>query len=295
MYLVIISEGLKMVKRVLVIGAAGFIGSNLTKKLVKNDYEVVVLKRSTDNLDRLTEVKEKLRFYDSDKDQLDQAFTENKIDLVINLATNFGRSKDAKTSDLVSTNILFAIQVAEVAVRNKVEYLFNTDSSLDPAVNLYAYTKKVAKQLLKDYFANSIKIFNLRLEYVYGPHDDLNKMIPMAVDKLKNNLPLELTPAEQDLDFLNIEDCTDAFLYVISHQADFANDFIDLQIGSGQTTKIKDLILMIKAVAGSESKIQFGAVSYREHEQMYSKADLTTMKGWQPKVSVEQGIKDLIV
>lgn len=283
-----------MIKNILVIGAAGFIGSNLTKKLLREKYNIVVLKRSVDSLKRLEVVKNQLKFYNSDQGELEGAFKDNNIDLVINLATNFGRSKGALTSDLVDTNILFAIRVAEAAVENKVKYLFNIDSSLDPTVNLYAYTKKVTKQLLKDYFAGKIKIFNLRLEYVYGPNDDLNKLMPMAVNKLKNNVLLELTPAEQELDFLNIEDCTDAFSYVISHQDNFESNFNDLQIGSGKTLKIRDFIKMIKHISGSQSEIKIGAIPYREHEQMYSIADLKTMKGWKPKVKLEEGIKQLI-
>ncbi len=283
-----------MIKNILVVGAAGFIGSNLSRKLVDAGYRVIVLKRSADNISRLKEIEDRLEFYNSDKIDLSSIFSKNKIDLAINLATNFGRAKDTPASAIIDTNILFAIRLAEAAVESDVKCLFNIDSSLDPSVNLYAYTKKVTKQLLKDYFSEKLKIFNLRLEYVYGPNDDLNKLIPMAVDKLKKNQPLEISKAEQELDFLNIEDCTDAFLYVIKNCDAFKNSFNDLQIGSGRTTSLKDLILLIKEVAGSDSVIKFGAVPYRKHEQMYSRADLQTMRDWRPKVSLKDGVKQLI-
>lgn len=283
-----------MVKTILVVGAAGFIGSHLTKKLLAEKYNIIVLKRSADKLDRLDECKEQLKFYNSDQGETEKAFLENEIDLVINLATRFGRDQVTKPSDIVETNVLFAIKLTEIAIKYKVKYLFNLDSSLAPNVNLYAFTKNVTKEILREYFSDDIKIYNIRLEYVYGSGDDLSKLIPMVVDKLKRNQLLEVTKGEQNLDFLNISDLTDAFVYLLKNSQLFPEKFVEVEIGSGQATKIKDLILIIKKELQSTSEIKFGAVTYRKNEHMHSVANISTMKGWKPKVKLSEGIKELI-
>lgn len=283
-----------MANKILIVGATGFIGSHLLKLLVKEGFDLLVLKRSYDSTKRINEVLDSVKTYNIDQTGLEMPFQENEVNLVVNLATDFGRATDSTPSKIFDTNVLFGLKLIEIAVENNVQYYFNIDSSLSPEVNLYAYTKKVFKYTIEKYFSSQIKIRNLRLEYVVGENDDLSKLIPFVISELKQNRELKISKGEQDLDFLYVKDCVDAFLYLIKNEKNFNKPFEDFQIGTGKTTKLRDLIELIKKEIGSNSVICYGAIPYREHEQMYSKADPSALKGWVPKYDIKKVIKLLV-
>lgn len=281
-------------KTVLVAGATGFIGSYLIERLVHDDYDVIVLKRSFDDVSRIERFGDKYKHYNSDKVDFKIIFTENKIDCVINLVTNFGRSSGSQPSDLVETNILYGLRLVEAAIAGGTDCFFNVDSALDPDVSLYAYSKRVFRDILEKYFVEKIKIMNLRLEHVYGENDDLYKFIPMAISKLKKNETLDMSLGEQQIDLIYVRDCVDAFLFLLEKADKIKQRINFFEIGTGQPVVLKDFILMIKDELKSKSIINFGAVPYRDHEQMYSKADLSTMMGWKPKYTTRETIKYLV-
>lgn len=284
-----------MIKTVLVSGATGFIGSHLLERLLlEKTFKIIILKRSFSNRKRINRFLKKVKVYDIDKCEIALPFQENRIDLVINLATNYGREEGVEPSQIIDTNVVFGLRLIEQASRAKVKYYFNIDSSLASNINLYAYSKKVFRHLIKVYFADKINVFNLRLEYVYGENDDLAKFIPFAISKLKNNQELNMSKGEQILDFIYVKDCVDAIVYLIKNCGDYHNNFEEFQIGTGGTIQLREFIEMIKKELGSKSIINYGSIPYRKNEQMYSKANISKLGKWQPKYKVKDSIKFLL-
>lgn len=275
-------------------GATGFIGSHLVAAMLEKDFNIVVLKRSTDSFGKIDQYKERIKFYNADTQGFNQPFVDNKVDFVINLVTNFGRSKDNNPSDIADANIVYGLKLAESSIAAGVKYFFNVDSALDPKVNLYAYTKRVFREILEKYLSDKIVIMNLKLEHVYGENDALFKFIPMVVDKMKKNETVEMSRGEQQLDFVYIKDCVDAFIYLIENADKYQKQFNFFEIGSGETVPLKFFVEEIKRKTKSKSEIIFGAVAYRPDEQMYSKADLSKIRGWKPKYSLDFGIDQII-
>ena len=280
-------------KKILIAGATGFIGSHLTHEFLKNGFKVIILKRSFDDTARIKDDLTAVKVYDTDKIELASVFNEQKIDIVINLVTNFGRGAANKPSDIVETNIQYSLKLIEAAVNGKAQCFFNVDSALNPEINLYAYTKRAFREIIRKYFAEQIKIMNLRLEQVYGENDDLFKFIPMAVAKLKKNEALDMTVGEQKLDLIYINDCVSALVFLVKNVDKYSDRFNFFEIGTGKTILLKDFIQKIKEKLDSKSRINFGAIEYRAEEQMFSKANLSAMKGWQAKYSFEEGIEQL--
>lgn len=277
-----------MAKTILLTGATGFIGSHLLEELLTVHHKVVILKRSTSDTSRIRRSLSKVKTYNLDKGGMEKAFRENKVDLVINLVTDYGRRKDVRLSEIAGTNIVFALELAQAATRYNVPAYMNIDTALDPDVNFYAYSKSVLKTILQKFFSDRMKIFNLRLEYVYGEKDDTSKFIPFAISKLKNNEPLEMTGGKQKLDFIYIKDCVSAIAYIVKNDKKFKGRWVPLEIGTGRVMMLKSFINRIKTNLRSSSPITFGAVPYRPNEQMFSRADLSPLRGWKARYPVEK-------
>ena len=184
--------------KVLVTGAAGFIGAFLSKKLLETtDYQIVGIDNLNDYYDvslkeaRLDMLKNKnFQFVKgdiSDKVFIDKLFKENKFDIVVNLAAQAGVRHSIDHPDVyIQSNIIGFYNILEACRYHPVEHLvyassssvyggnkkvpFSTDDKVDNPVSLYAATKK-SDELLAHAYSKlyNIPTTGLRFFTVYGP------------------------------------------------------------------------------------------------------------------------------
>ena len=188
-------------KTVLVTGAAGFIGSNLVKRLfhdVKN-IKVIGIDSITDYYDvnikyeRLKEIEALhgdwtfVHASIADKDAVEKIFTENKIAVVVNLAAQAGVRYSITNPDAyIQSNLIGFSNILEACRHHEVEHLvyassssvygsnkkvpYSTDDKVDNPVSLYAATKK-SNELMAHAYSKlyNIPSTGLRFFTVYGP------------------------------------------------------------------------------------------------------------------------------
>lgn len=187
-------------KTYFITGVAGFIGSNLAKKILKEekDIKVVGLDNMNDYYDvkikeyRLAELlkNENFTFIKgnlADKELINKIFEENKPEIVVNLAAQAGVRYSITNPDAyIESNIIGFYNILEACRHNPVEHLvyassssvygsnkkvpYSTDDKVDNPVSLYAATKKSNELLAHSYS----KLYNipstgLRFFTVYGP------------------------------------------------------------------------------------------------------------------------------
>ena len=191
-------------KRILVTGAAGFIGANLVCELMKrfpeckmlgidnmNDYYDVWIKEY--RLDRIAEAAqydeqfELVRGSIADRDLVDRVFTEFKPEVVVNLAAQAGVRYSIENPDAyIESNIIGFYNILEACRHNPVEHLvyassssvygsnkkipYSVEDKVDNPVSLYAATKK-SNELIAHAYSKlyGIPSTGLRLFTVYGP------------------------------------------------------------------------------------------------------------------------------
>ena len=185
--------------KILVTGAAGFIGAFLCKKLLETtDNEIVGIDNLNDYYDvslkeaRLNMLKpfNKFSFIKgdiSDKTFIDNLFKEHKFDIVVNLAAQAGVRYSIDHPDVyIWSNIIGFYNILEACRYNPVKHLvyassssvyggntkvpFSTDDKVDNPVSLYAATKK-SNELLAHAYSKlyNIPTTGLRFFTVYGP------------------------------------------------------------------------------------------------------------------------------
>lgn len=191
-------------KKVLVTGAAGFIGSNLVINLFKeeeginivgidnvNDYYDVSLKEwRLSEIEKLEKGKSEWKFVKgdiADKALIDRLFEEEKFDVVVNLAAQAGVRYSIENPDAyINSNLIGFYNILEACRHFPVEHLvyassssvygsnkkvpYSTDDKVDNPVSLYAATKK-SNELMAHAYSKLYNIASTGLRFftVYGP------------------------------------------------------------------------------------------------------------------------------
>ncbi len=286
--------------KVLLTGATGFLGSHLTKGLVHEGHDVLILKRSFSNTWRITDVLSKITVFNIDQSSLEQPFIEcGPIDAVIHTATKYDR-KDERASELLEANVLFPLRLLETAIKYQTKVFINTDSYFHkndieyPHLAGYTRTKKQFLEWGKASSSNEkIRFINVWLEHIYGSFDSMNKFSTYIIRSCLNHIPeLSLSPGDQRRDFIHVHDVISAYSLLLKKWESFPN-FKEIELGTGKSVSIKEFIDLIHTKSQSRTKLYFGAIPHRENEIMDSKANIEELEklGWKREIDLEKGIQ----
>ena len=241
-----------------------------------------------------------IKAYDIDTVNLEEVFVENKVDAVIHTATNYGRGSDSFL-EVFESNVSFPLKLLNLSLKYGVDSFFNTDTFFNIETTLYEYlsyyslTKKQFIEWLKT-VSDRLRIFNLRLEHLYGEMDDDQKFIPMLIMKfLSNARSVKLTLGDQERDFIYVGDVVRAYTDILRKKDNFDIGFHEYSIGRGESVKIRNVVLMLKKMSDNEgTELKFGDLPYRKNEIMCSKANLEKIRneiGWNPEYSLYKGLQ----
>jgi CDP-paratose synthetase len=286
-------------KTILLTGATGFLGSHLLEFFMQSGYEVLVLKRSKSDIWRIKNLCDQLKLYNIDEISLESIFGENKIDFVVHTATSYGRQNESMV-EIIQTNLTFGLTLLDAAIKNDVKCFINTDTLLPKGVNAYALSKHQFAAWL-ELESNKIQVINLKIEHMYGPKDDIKKLIPWVINQLKLNVPsISLTSGNQLRDFVHIDDVVSAFITSIE-QLSKLDQFNEFEVGTGLSIPVRKFIEHIKLSfenhnGVSDTNLDFGKQPYRSAEPMHIKVNNQNLLklGWSPKTSYVEGINNLI-
>lgn len=284
---------------VLLTGATGFLGSHLLDGLLANGFAVVVLKRSGSSTARIADHLTRVSVYDLNRVPLEAAFERTPIDAVIHAATCYGR-KGEHVSDVIAANVVLGTQLLQAAAEFRVPMFINTGTfsakgdEVPDALAYYVLTKRLFSEIGAQLAAASgIAFVELMLEHVYGPGDDETKFVPTLINTLVEDRPaIALTRGEQRRDFVYVDDVVAAYLHVLERRAELRGPARRFEVGSGEAVALADFARLAREVAGSGTKLDLGALPYREGEAMHSVADLGPLRrlGWAPKVGLREGL-----
>lgn len=285
-----------MAETILMTGATGFLGSNLLKRLLVRNYDIIILKRSFSNPFRIKEELSSVQHYDIDRTELQSVFAKHRIDIIMHCATSYGR-RDNRPMEIIDANLILPLKLLQMGVDNGTSHFINTDTLLDKRINNYSLSKKHFLDWLMTY-SNRIKCVNVKIEHFYGYQDDESKFVTMIIKKLLNNVEnIELTKGEQKRDFIYIDDVVAAFELIIDNLKNMKDEFVEFEIGRGANISIRELCELIQKITNNQStKLNFGAIPYRQNEVMESRVDISSLisLGWRPKYSIQEGLMKTI-
>ena len=283
-------------KTILLTGGTGFLGSNLLKELVLRKFRVILILRSSSNIWRIRNVLDKVITVNIDEVALDKIFLDEKIDIILHCATNYGR-KEIDPISLLEANLILPLNLLQLGRKANVSCFINTDTLLDKRISYYSLSKSQFKEWLKVY-SNEITCINIALEHFYGPLDDQSKFVTYIIKNILADVDaIDLTGGDQKRDFIYIDDVVAAFMKIIEHSFGLRCGFINYEIGTSHVISIRDFVSLVKSMArNGRTRLNFGAIPYRDNEVMESRVDITEIRklNWAPRFTLEEGLKKTI-
>jgi CDP-paratose synthetase len=287
--------------RLLLTGATGFLGNHLLRALLDRGNEVVILKRSTSNTGRIADLLGRVQAVDVDRRPLSDAFA-NPVDIVVHLATSFGRAGEAP-NEVIASNVVFPMQLLETLVKCGGRAFVNTDTFLarsdcpPEGLEYYVHTKACFRECAFHYaLRHGLRYTDLQLEHVFGPQDGPTKFVPALVKALLRDKPVfPLTGGQQVRDFIHVFDVVEAYLTIIDHA--LADDVPrTIEVGTGIAITLREFVEQAREVACSRTVLNFGALPYRTGELMRSVADPTYLRTlrWTPNWGIRDGLRHVI-
>ena len=277
---------------ILITGINGYLGSNIANNIASM-YKVVGLEHVDSSLNRVESCGYKV--YRSDGNIPNELFVENDIYAVIHTATVYGRNSES-ISSIAYANVFNPLELLEEAISHNCKLFVNTDTVLERFISTYSLTKRHFQEWLY-YRSNKIKAVNVQLEHFYGPGCSESNFIMSMIKRMENNEEsIKLTPGEQLRDFVYISDVVSAYEVILSNMDQIDLNYSNFQVSTGVLISIKDLLVYIKGIIGSNTELIFGAKKYRNGELMASKSDSSSLKalGWDPKFTLEEGLAKML-
>ena len=238
--------------KILVTGSAGFIGSELSLKLLDEGYTVVGVDNHNDYYDpTLKDARLKrhinhsnykhFRISIENKKDIEKIFKDEKFDIVVNLAAQAGVRYSIKNPlTYIDSNLVGFANILEGCRHNKVKHLiyassssvyglnskqpFSTHVATNHPVSLYAATKKANELLAHTYsYLYHIPTTGLRFFTVYGPYDRPDMALQKFTKSILLDKPIDIFNHGNHLrDFTYIDDIVEGTLKVIKKPT-FAN------------------------------------------------------------------------
>ena len=286
--------------KVLLTGATGYIGSQLTKRLIAEGHGVAVVIRPGSKLDILKAVLPQLKVHvhDGNYSNLVHFLRSFQPDLVVHLASLFlVQHKSEDVARLVESNLNFPAQLLEamrdVGIRNFINAGTSWQHYLNDVynpVNLYAATKQAFEALLAYYVeAHSFKTITLKLSDTYGPQDPRPKLFNLLRNTLRTGQLLRMSPGEQLIDLVYIDDVVDSYLLAMWRVPRVTQTEI-YAVSSQVRLSLRELVQIYSVALGQQLNVEWGGLNYRSREVMEPWAQYQGVPSWYPKVPLIEGI-----
>jgi nucleoside-diphosphate-sugar epimerase len=287
---------------ILISGGTGFIGKHLIKYLSNFDLEITSIVRS----DKISGFKKKedshvLEYHFKELCDIEKGIPWQKVNFLINLATNYkSYEDDSYISEAFDSNIIFPQLLIKNCYKNDIPFITFGSYQQEMSRNVnkksfYLQSKIMIHDLVQGLASVSeFKYIELILNDTYGIGDNRSKILDSILKTFKGD-KLKTTPGDQLLNLLNVKDVCEAIYFLINElikkNISYNNTF---GVRSKQFISIKDLAKICGEIKGVAPRIEWGALEYRGNELFATPNLSPILPNWSEKVSLHEGISELI-
>ncbi len=278
-------------KKAIVTGGVGFIGTNLIKRLLSENYKVISIDNYSTGKKENEQVGCEYRNMDINKKELLNNVIFSDVDVIFHMAA-LARIQPSliRPKETIEANVNGTLNILELARKNNTPVIFAGSSSFHHGLygSAYAWSKHAGEQLCKLYSeVYGLNTSICRFYNVYGPYQleegEYSTVLGIFERQLRNKELLTITgTGEQRRDFTHVDDIVNGLYKCVGK--DFKAEIFEL--GRGENFSINEIVDMF----GTEKKyIPARKGEYDITLCDYSKAE--QMLGWIPTRNLKDYIK----
>ena len=267
-------------EKLYIIGGSGFIGKNMVRCL-HDRYDISVFDKYIDELYFAAYPDVKCTRMELDKEQIPAEHETPAY--IINLASIVTAERDMGLFDaMIQSNLKVLLNLFERFKDDKALKLFVQFGSSEEYGEIESPFQETAREqpnspyaLVKQLTTNTAMMLYRNYDFpimvvrpgnLFGPFQNKSKFIPYVIEQLRSNQPLNVTPCEQKRDFIYADDFINCVCQLMCCENAAKGEIVN--ISSGQSVALKDIIEHCRKLLNSSSQVNYGAIPYRANEVM---------------------------
>ena len=299
-------------KKIVITGGCGFIGSHIVEKFIDKNYNITVVDLwQSPEIEDLSKKNKNLKFEKldvNDYDKLEKIISNNEY--FIHLAAILGTSETITTydiEDVVKTNVLGTTKILKMTKKYNYKKVVVPTTPDVTWLNPYKITKgaveKIAQLFNKEYGLN---VSCLKLGNIYGSRErwleaDLNapfnyqKVVPSFImDTLSKNEIVIYGDGLQKSEYIYVKDVSESFFRIIDNEVNTGTDVI--HVGSGINHSVLDIVSALEEAWGKKINKKFVKMRPGEHkiEINLDPKNLKKYLGYELQWNLIKGLKETI-
>ena len=270
--------------KILVTGSAGFIGSNVMKKL--SNYEVVTNHNDSGRIDL---------------QNIDQVMKLDSVDTVIHLAGKIPW-RELSSNEFSDNNIKCTQNILEYSGKKNVKKIIYVSSYIygkpkycpvdeDHPVNphtAYAESKYLAEKECIDYCKRSnLDLIILRPFNVYGESMRSGFLISNLINAVRSGKKLDIVNKDSKRDFLHVDD----FVELILKTIDYNSKLEIFNVGSGLSYSFEDIITKIEKISKNKLDIHYHTDKNFIEDIVADISKIKSKLHWEPRIKIDDGLR----
>jgi len=293
-------------KKILITGATGFIGYHLAKYCLKLNWSVTSISTKKPIKTRKLKNVEYLICDLYDKNKLNKKLSLD-FDYVVNLA---GYVDHSNRDRIIKSHYIGCKNLSTILLKTKIKKFIQVGSCIEygkirspqlenknnkqRTFSAYGEAKlKSTKFLLNLSEKFNFPVTIIRLYLVYGPYQDINRVIPITILNSLKNKKFNCSLGTQLRDFTYIDDVIIGIIKILKSNKSSGEIF---NIGTGKPVQIKQVIKKICKIIGKGKPI-FGKINFRSDEiaRLYPNINkIQKVINWKPKIKLNNGLSKTI-
>ena len=295
---------------VVILGGTGFIGRNVARRLIKDNYEVYSISRDpiVDGK-RITGLHyfflNEMTLY-----QISKCLNSKKIKFIINCSGEVSHSCFTDNGyRTIESHLTFPLKIISyfdlselqkfLQVGTGDEYVYSSalisETNKTTFSTPYTFAKFGISTIL-DFLHSSegFPFVGVKIFLAYGEDQDNNRLIPQVIESCLADAPFDCSDGSQMRDFCHIDDIVEGMSLILDKDGILGETF---NLASGRPVSVKEVIKEIVEVSGG-GRPQWGRYKETRPEDDFKVADISKAKSllaWEPKVNLGEGLKRCIV